>query len=199
MMEFNLVNTPTLGFQANNVKSQTMIYGVEATIGGEGKLFGKFPTTLNLGYTYLVPQYKHFVKDDPEYKGTATYNVLKYRIRHQFVGSWDVDFKGFTIGLTGQYYSFMESVDAVFAFILPSYKAYAASHLKKGSSLNDAHPKFKGDFILDTRIGYHFTKENRDFNFSFLIKNITNREYTLRPTLVEPPRTYGFRMDMTFN
>ena len=108
-----------------------MIYGVEATIGGEGKLFGKFPTTLNLGYTYLVPQYKHFVKDDPEYKGTATYNVLKYRIRHQFVGSWDVDFKGFTIGLTGQYYSFMESVDAVFAFILPSYKAYAASHLKR--------------------------------------------------------------------
>ena len=199
MMEFNLVNTPTLGFQANNVKSNTMIYGLEATIGGEGKLFGKFPTTVNLGYTYIVPKYKHYDPTSDEYKGTAQYNVLKYRFRHQFIGSWDVDFKGFTIGLTGQYYSFMESVDAVFAFILPSYNAYAASHLKKGYTMNDAHPKFKGDFVLDTRIGYHFTKENRDFNFSFIIKNITNREYTLRPTLVEAPRTYGFRMDMTFN
>jgi iron complex outermembrane receptor protein len=199
MMEFNLVTEPGLGFQANNVKSQTMIYGVEATIGGEGKLFGKFPTTLNLGYTYIVPKYKKYSEDNPEYKDVAKYNVLKYRIRHQFVGVWDVDFKGFTFGITGQYYSFMENIDAVFAFILPSYNAYAASHLKKGSTLEDEHPKFKGDFILDTRIGYHFTKENRDFNFSFLIKNITNREYTLRPTLVEPPRTYGFRMDMTFN
>ena len=201
MMEFNLVETPTLGFQANNVKSGTMIYGLEATIGGEGKLFGKFPTTVNLGYTYIVPKYKNYdpSKNKDEYKGTAQYNILKYRFRHQFIGSWDVDFKGFTIGITGQYYSFMESVDAVFAFILPSYNAYAASHLKKGYTMNDAHPKFKGDFVLDTRIGYHFTKENRDFNFAFIIKNITNREYALRPTLVEPPRTYGFRMDMTFN
>ena len=93
----------------------------------------------------------------------------------------------------------MENVDAIFPFILPSYDAYRASHLKKGSSLSDAKPKFKGDFILDTRIGYHFTRENRDFNFSFLIKNVTNREYTLRPTLIEAPRTFGFRMDMTFN
>lgn len=201
MMEFNLVTTPGLGFQANNVKSQTMIYGMEATIGGEGKLFGKFPTTINLGYTYIVPKYKNFdeSKSTDEYKDIAKYNVLKYRIRHQFVGVWDIDFKGVTFGLTGTYYSFMENVDAIFPFILPSYNSYAASHLKKGSTLDDVHPKFKGDFILDTRIGYHFTRENREFNFSFLVKNITNREYTLRPTLVEAPRSFGFRMDMTFN
>ena len=124
---------------------------------------------------------------------------MKYRVRHQFVGAWDVDIKGFTFGLTGQFYSFMENVDAIFPFILPSYDAYRASHLKKGSSLNDVKPNFKGDFVLDTRIGYHFLRENRDINFSFVIKNITNREYTLRPTLVEPPRSFGFRIDMTFN
>lgn len=199
MMEFNLVTNPGLGFQANNVLSQTMIIGVEASIGGEGKLFGKFPTTINLGYTFIEPRYKDYDESNPEYKDIAKYNVLKYRIRHQFVGVWDIDFKGFTFGLTGQYYSFMENTDAIFQFILPSYDAYRASHLKKGSSLDDEKPKFKGDFILDTRIGYHFTKENRDFNFSFLVKNITNKEYTIRPTLVEPPRSYGFRMDMTFN
>ena len=125
--------------------------------------------------------------------------MLKYRVRHQFVGAWDVDIKGFTFGLTGQFYSFMENVDAIFTTLLPSYNTYRASHLKKGSSLNDLKPKFKGDFVLDTRIGYHFTKDNRDMNFSFVIKNITNREYTLRPTLVEPPRSFGFRMDMSFN
>lgn len=199
MMEFNFISNPTFGFQASNVKSQTMIFGAEATIGGEGKLFGKFPTTVQLGYTYIKPQYKNYDENSPDYKDIAKYNILKYRIQHQFVGVWDIDFKGFTFGVTGSYFSFMENIDNVFATILPSFYSYAANHLKKGSSLNDVKPKFKGDFILDMRIGYHFTKENRDFNFSFNVKNITNREYTLRPALLEAPRTYGFRMDMTFN
>lgn len=199
MIEFNLaIENSNLGFKARNIPTKTRIFGLEASIGGGGKLFGKFPTTLNLGYTYIVPQYADFKNYDKSLD-IAQYNILKYRIRHQFIGVWDIDFKGFTFGLTGQFYSFMENADGIFDIILPSYKAYRASHLKKGSSLSDEKPKFKGDFILDTRIGYHFTKENRDFNFSFLVKNITNREYTLRPTLVEPPRSFGFRMDMTFN
>lgn len=162
-------------------------------------MFGKFPTTVQLGYTYIMPKYKGYDEENPEYKDIAKYNVLKYRIRHQFVGVWDIDFKGFTFGVTGTYYSFMENIDAIFPFILPSYTAYQASHLKKGSSLDDDHPKFKGDFILDARIGYHFKVDNRDINFSFIVKNITNREYTIRPTLVEAPRSFGFRMDFTFN
>jgi iron complex outermembrane receptor protein len=198
MMEFNLVQEPSIGFQANNV-GNTRIYGLEATIQGEGKIAGKFPNTLSLGYTYIMPQYINYNENNPDYKDIAKYNILKYRIQHQFTGVWDIDIKGFTFGVTGQFFSFMDNVDFIFPFILSSYDAYRASHLKKGYSLKDVKPKFKGDFILDTRIGYHFTRENRDFNFSFQIKNITNREYTLRPTLVEPPRSFGFRMDMTFN
>jgi hypothetical protein len=199
MMEFNLVTTPSFGFQANNVISKTRIYGVEASIGGEGKLFGKFPSTLNLGYTYIMPQYANYDEENPEYKDFAKFNILKYRVQHQFVGVWDVEFKGFTFGVTGQYFSFMENVDAVFPTILPSYVSYLASRLKKGSSLEDIRPKFRGDFVADLRAGYHFTRENRDFNFSFLVKNVGNREYTLRPTLIEAPRSFGFRFDMTFN
>ena len=199
MIEFNLaIENSNLGFKARNIPTKTRIFGIEASVGGEGKLFGKFPTTLNLGYTYIIPQYADFENYDKSLD-IAQYNILKYRIRHQFVGVWDIDFKGFTFGLTGQFYSFMENADGIFDIILPSYKSFRASRLKKGSSLSDEKPKFKGDFILDTRIGYHFKRENRDFNFSFLIKNITNREYTLRPTLVEPPRSFGFRIDMTFN
>jgi outer membrane receptor protein involved in Fe transport len=199
MMEFNLITTPGLGFKANNVASKTRIYGVEATIGGEGKLFGKFPSTLNLGYTYIMPQYANYDENNPDYKDIVNYNILKYRIQHQFIGVWDVDFKGFTFGVTAQYFSFMENVDNIFPLVLPSYDSYRASHLKKGSSLNDKRPKFNGDFVADLRAGYHFTKENRDFSFSFVVKNVANREYSLRPTLLEAPRTYGFRMDMTFN
>ena len=110
-----------------------------------------------------------------------------------------MEFKGFLLGLTAQYFSFMENVDAIFPFILQSYNSYRASHLKKGSSLTDARPKFNGDFVADIRAGYHFSKDNREFNFSFVVKNVANREYSLRPTLLEAPRTYGFRMDMTFN
>ncbi|MDB5226114.1 MAG: TonB-dependent receptor [Bacteroidota bacterium] len=200
MMEFGFVVDPALGFKDSNI-GNTRIYGTEVTIGAEGKLFGKFPTTVTLGYTYIMPQYRGYNEAKEKanvYSDIANYNILKYRIQHQFTGSWDVDFKGFTFGVTGQYYSFMENIDNIFQLILPSYTAYQAAHLKKGSSLSDKKPKFKGDFILDLRVGYHFTVENRDFNFSFLVKNVTNREYTLRPTLLEPPRSFGFRMDMTF-
>lgn len=198
MIEFNLVSNPGLGFQARNV-GDTRIYGVETSVGGEGKLFGKFPSTMSLGYTYIMPQYRDYDENNPNYLDIASYNILKYRIRHQFVGVWDVDFKGFTFGLTAQYYSFMENTDAIFQLLLPSLDGWRASYLKDGSSLTDEKPKFKGDFILSVRAGYHFTCDNRDFAFTFLVNNITNREYTLRPTLVEAPRNFGFRMDMSFN
>jgi hypothetical protein len=59
--------------------------------------FGKFPTTLNLGYTYIIPQYADY-NENYDIKDIAKYNILKYRIRHQFVGAWDIDIKGFTFG-----------------------------------------------------------------------------------------------------
>jgi outer membrane cobalamin receptor len=93
MIEFNLaIENSNLGFKARNIPTKTRIFGIEASVGGEGKLFGKFPTTLNLGYTYIIPQYADFENYDKSLD-IAQYNILKYRIRHQFVGVWDIDFK----------------------------------------------------------------------------------------------------------
>ena len=198
MIEFNVVPPPNLGFIAQNV-GNTRIYGAEVTLGSEGKIANKYPITLAAGYTYIVPQYRKYDESKPEFQSdVASYNVLKYRFRHQFNGACDMEFKGFLFGLTAQYFSFMENLDQVLPSILSSVRNYRISHLKKGSSINDLKPKFKGDFILDARIGYHFKKDNCDYNFSFLVRNITNQEYSLRPAIMEPPRSFAFRLDFTW-
>jgi len=47
----------------------------------------------------------------------------------------------------------------------------------------DAH--HHGDYVIDLRLSYDL---NDKFRFSFIAKNILNREYSIRPALMEAPR-----------
>lgn len=195
MMEFNPDND-SLGFyfQSRNA-GNTRIYGTEVTLFGEGKLFNKFPMSLMAGYTFIRPEYKDFT-DDMARRNSVDYNVLKYRFRHTFTSAFDVQFGRFTFGASGQFYSFMENVDEVFAALL-NLKSYSDTKLKKNYESKKPQNQHQGDFILDLRAGVILGKA-KNYNISFNVKNVTNREYTLRPALVEAPRTYSFRIDMTF-
>ena len=203
MMEFNITTQPSLGFRSTNV-GDIRIYGMELGLMGEGKL-GKIPYTAMLGYTYIVPKYIDF-NDSVAASGIALdpkgdpYNILKYRFRHTFTGSWDVSIHGLELGVTGQYFSFMENLDGVFTSPLTTYGTAIALQQWRASNLRDNYEdvrpgrQYKGDFILDMRVGYKFGK-NDIFKISGIIKNITNHEYSLRPGLMEAPRQYSLRFD----
>ena len=57
--------------------------------------------------------------------------------------------------------------------------------------------EMKGDFILDARASYTFGK-NDEAKIAFIVKNVLNHEYALRPGILEAPRTYTIRFDVTF-
>ncbi|MCZ2392637.1 MAG: TonB-dependent receptor [Chitinophagales bacterium] len=202
MMEFNPTVDPnvlpegtTFGFQSQNV-GNTQIIGVEASLMGEGKLFNKFPTTAMFGYTYLAPTYLDW--DDVYEESSTDYNVLKYRFRHMFTGSWDINFRGFDFGVSARYFSFMENIDQVFTLFIPGLTDYRDSRKKDNWEELDPKHQSKGDFVLDLRAGYSFEKNKNKYKISGIVNNVANREYSLRPGMVEYPLSYTLRLDFEF-
>lgn len=202
MMEFTAVvpgsgiPTPSgsvLSFASQNV-GDTRIYGTEASLQGEGKLFG-FPTTAVLGYTFIVPQYRNYVEANTD--DIVDYNVLKYRFRHTFTGQWDINFKGFGIGTNIQYFSFIENYDALFSTIGVGIEEYRQTFLKKEADKKKEKNKYKGTAIWDVRANYTFGKTSK-YTVAFIVNNVLNKEYTLRPGVLENNRSYAFRIDMKF-
>jgi hypothetical protein len=183
----------------------TQILGIETSIMGEGKLFNRFPTTAMLGYTFIDPKYVDF---DPEVEGREgvavdldgnAYNVLKYRFRHTFTGQWDINIKGFDFGANLQYFSFMENYDGIFNLFIPGLIDYRDERLR--DNYIDKNPKrwYEGNLIADIRAGYTFRDANDNkYKVSFLVRNVGNRDYTLRPALMEAPRSYSLRVDLEF-
>jgi iron complex outermembrane receptor protein len=206
MMEFNpnsdvlpiIVKGDTMpyvvAFQSQNV-GNTQIIGVETSIQGEGKIANKFPTTLMLGYTYLMPTYLDW-EETASNTSTSAYNVLKYRFRHMFTSSWDINLRGFDLGVSARYFSFMENIDNSFEIIIPELQKYRES--KQKDSFDPEKGGYKGDFVLDLRAGYTFKKNKNSYKISAIVNNVMNREYSLRPGLVEAPLTYALRVDFQF-
>lgn len=194
MMEFNPTSTEDgFGFQSQNV-GDTRIFGLETSLGGTGKI-GKTEHMFIAGYTYIVPKFVDF--DEITRSNSATdYNVLKYRFRHQFTGNYDFSYKFLEVGATLQYYSFMENVDYIFALAVPGLSAWRDSRLKDNYEDKKPQKQHKGDLIMDARIGFKFSQDHG--KISLVVKNLTNRTYSIRPAMMEAPINYSVRLDFNF-
>jgi len=85
----------------------------------------------------------------------------------------------FSLGVSAQYNSHMESIDAIFELFLPGVQEYRRANNK-------------GATVVDLRASYKLSKSLR---ISALCGNLLNEEYTLRPALLEAPRNYTLRLD----
>jgi len=183
MMEFTFGEYPEAGFFPYGFKSlnigNTRIIGGEISIFGEGK-FGTVPTTLIAGYTYIDPKFQEF-DSLQDASSSADYNVLKYRFQHTAKIDVESTVKKFRIGLTFNYYSFMEAVDAAFVDpLIPNTAIYIIPGLQE---YRDAHND--GDYVLDLRLAYLFDEKNE---VSLICNNVLNREYMMRPAILESTR-----------
>lgn len=189
MMEFVLdsiffdfaANPPGLSalFQSQNT-GDTRITGWEVSVLGQGKLG---PGTLSLlaGFTHTDPRYKEF-NDSLRinvYKASDTTNVLKYRFRNTFKADIEYTLKKLSVGLSTQYNSHMESIDAIFEYGLPGVNKFRTAN-NNGFTLVDLRASFK---------------LNNHLKISALCGNLLNQEYTVRPALLEAPRNYTVRLD----
>lgn len=166
-------------FQSQNT-GDTRITGWEISLLGQGKLG---PGTLSLltGFTSTNPQYKEF-NDSLRinvYKASDTTNVLKYRFRNTFKFDAEYNVKRLSVGVSTQYNSHMQSIDAIFEYGLPGVRDFRLANNK-------------GFTLVDLRASY---KLNKSLKISALCGNLLNEEYTVRPALLEAPRNYTLRLD----
>ncbi|MDZ4847649.1 MAG: TonB-dependent receptor, partial [Chitinophagales bacterium] len=77
--------------------------------------------------------------------------------------------------------SFMENIDPKINLV-PGIRAYRASHEEP-------------TYAVDARVGYDFSEKTK---VSFIAKNITNNQYSVRPAYLEAPRNYTVQLSYEF-
>lgn len=180
-----------VGFKFFNT-GPARIYGIDASIAGEGDLTRNLNLSMMFGYTYSVPEaldpnYVFYVNPNtPDHPLTyittssdTTGHILKYRVQSLLKADVQVTWKRFSTGFGGRYYGFMKNIDKFFYEILDGQMFGVSTGIKKYREEHNT-----GTFILDYRVSYAM----KSFKFSVIVNNLLNTEFSLRPLTVEPPR-----------
>ncbi|MFI5172999.1 MAG: TonB-dependent receptor domain-containing protein [Chitinophagales bacterium] len=193
---FNFYPGEGAGFKSLNT-SRARIGGVEITMNATTQLFGH---TLSLygGYNYIYPadisgdssnldlgNFMNNFIDGFKAKSTDSVflsSVLKYRFRHLIRMDLQYEMKKISFGADINYYSLMENLDVIYISFIPGIQEYRAEHLK-------------GDWIVDARVGYSFSQNSK---IQFLVKNMFNRMYALRPAKYDAPRNFTIQYQIKF-
>ena len=162
-------------FHAINVE-HARVMGVEVSAIANGQIFG-VPLNFLIGYSYLDPENLDYNPND-----VNSVKLLKYRIQHSAKADIQTNYKGFTVGLSAFFNSFMKNIDQGSVGNLNIVKEFRRKHSK-------------GDFVMDVRAGYSYKEKA---TFMFICKNVLNREYMLRPGLIEAPRSFTFQVGYNF-
>jgi iron complex outermembrane receptor protein len=205
----HLANPPNvvLGPKPLNVEN-ARIAGYEVGLISQGKI-GPVGLKINAGYTYNFPTAKdndtgaahystgQFIKDMFAYNGrridTSSPDVnsrlLANRIRHLFRGDIELSYWKVYLGATFYYASTPEKIS-------PFFNVAQIFIFHDGNALNNYLAKHgNGDFAMDMRAGINI---NDHFSMGFIIKNLTNHLYSLRPGRPEPLRNFTFQFRYNF-
>ena len=113
-------------------------------------------------------------------------NILKYRFQHIAKIDFQLSYKSYSIGGDLRSYSNVQNIDAVFYLFEPQMHSGIEKYRKKNNS---------GSIIYDARIGLDITKS---FKATFVVNNLFNLSYSLRPLKIEAPRTFALRLSLNF-
>lgn len=171
----------------------TQVKGIDASIGGEGSLSNNVKLDLMGSYTYTLPQAldpnmvyaTDTAKRQLSYASTSsntTNNVLKYRMQHLAKLNIELKVKRYSVGADWIYYSFIQNIDEVF-YTLASVASYGIAQYR------DTHNK--GINVFNAHVGEQVSKHTK---IAFVVNNIFNLSYSLRPLKIEPPRTFAIRV-----
>jgi iron complex outermembrane receptor protein len=164
------------GFKSINI-TNARIPGFEVSSFGSGELFG-FPFQYLLGYTFTYPIDLDYDPADPN-----SQKFLPYRNLHNFKADLQATFlKGLNVGIASIYIGYLEVIDQTYEGVIPG--------LEQWRDEND-----NGYWVFDLRLGYTFSEQ---FKANFIIKNIFNEMYTLRPAFLEAPRSMTFSLQYDF-
>jgi iron complex outermembrane receptor protein len=190
---YDIDGEPRLGFKPQNV-SRARVAGIELGLSGDGNI-GPVPVRLYVGYTFNYPA---DLEDDTTQLNVNVYmqnlftsisnpdslqqqSILKYRIANVFKADLEFDLWKFTLGFNAEYNSFMDRIDAEFESLLPGVSDYR--------KLNSS-----GIWRIDARAFYRIGKRS---TVGFIVKNATNEFFSMRPGIMEAPRSFTLQYKLT--
>lgn len=196
MIEYNLGFSGGPYLRPENI-SKARIAGFEGSIAGEGSI-GPVKMRFLGGYTYAyagdlengksqknVGVYlKNMFSDFAKQRVMGDSLVLKYRNRHTVRADVELDYWKFTFGFTANYTSHFENLDQLLYYLFDA-KTYYETRWAQGRY---------GDCVLDARLAYQIKPNAR---VSFIIKNLTNLDYAIRPGMMNAPRSYTVQFRFT--
>lgn len=183
-----------LGLQAHNV-GLARVAGFEGSLISKGSI-GPIEVRTLVGYTYTFPgnieadstikEVGPYIKKAFEYltkrvPDSLSSTLLNYRVRHLVKGDIEFKYKRFMVGYTVYYGSFPEQIDPIFSVAINALDKFVEAH--QG-----------GDAVMGLRAGVDVSDK---FRVAFLVKNLTNHEYSSRPGRIDPPR--NFTLQLKFN
>lgn len=166
-----------IGFSARNAE-RAQITGIEVSFSSTGKI-GEVEINGLMGYTYMNPI---SLNTDPKYLLTFSdsSNMLKYRFNHLAKFDLEAEYRGWSMGVSSRYSSYMHNVDALFEDGFQGEEVLAG--LKEYRQNNQ-----RGNLVFDYRVAKKFVDKYR---ISFIVNNILNAEYSSRPGDIQPPRNF---------
>lgn len=183
-----------IGFKSQNI-SQARVAGYEISLFGDGNI-GSVPVRVIGGYTFNYPAdigldttqqnvniyLQNLFQSFSEVDSLINQNsILKYRLRNVARFDAEFDIKRFTIGGSVNYNGFMERIDEIFDLI-PGVTDFR--------ELNN-----RGVTLFDARVAYKFNDKS---SINVIAKNIENLEYSLRPGMLESPRSFTVQYKYSF-
>ncbi|MFM2285074.1 MAG: hypothetical protein RLZZ543_571 [Bacteroidota bacterium] len=190
-----------LGFASLNI-GNTQVSGLDVSLAGQGTI-RKTGLAILFGYTYsnpiaLQPNLPYPVVDISTKNVTyarsssdSTGYLLKYRFQHVFKADAEVTHGKWILGASVRYNSYMRNIDKVFEDLdeilgilgqpQPGLKAYRQTHNK-------------GFTVVDMRLSYQLNKTSK---VAFIVNNLLNLEYTIRPMSIEQPRTTAIQLTLS--
>ncbi len=178
MIEFAFTNIDgDLGFQAQNV-GDTEVKGLDVSLATQ-RAYDGGATRFMAAYTFIDPRYQEFT-ESIQGGSSSEENVLKYRFRHALKLGAESEYGKFLAGFSARYNSHMDAVDRAFLTFIPGLADYRNANQS-------------GEFVTDIRLIYQLTDQTR---VSLICNNALNNEYTIRPALIEAPRSYFLKLDV---
>jgi len=200
-----------IGFKFINT-GESRVRGVDVSMAvSSDETNKKFGITALIGYTYVEPVcltpdsvYAYSPAIFGQGPGTnlsykkasmdTTDNILKYRFKHMFKSDVEVRIYKFSVGFSYRYYSSMQNIDKAFTTleeVTSNGKDYF--YEIKATRYWRTHYGFE---VIDMRLGCRLTDKHK---ISFVVSNLLNTDYSLRPMKIEAPRTTYIQYAYTFN
>lgn len=195
-----------IGFKSLNTGT-ARVQGAEFSIMGTGEILPETHMTVLAGYTYTLPvstskDYVYAKSDSVNafylpplaqcsYTSTSSNSnngILKYRMQHLVRADLSVQRKHWDAGVSFRYNSHMQNMDQAFEDLESSFPTLFNPGIH---DWREQHTQ--GDYVFDTRAAYVWDKHR----LGIAVNNVLNRIYSIRPLVIEEPRTFVVQYSLT--